>query len=34
MWDRPFEAWPRDAEGRVTMVFGDLDLDALAADAA
>ena len=33
-WDRPFEVWPRDALGHVEGVFGDLDLDALAAEAA
>jgi len=33
-WDRPPEAWPRDAEGRPTMTaFGDLDLDDLLTDA-
>ena len=28
-WDRPREAWPRDAEGRVQMGNAPLDLDAL-----
>jgi catechol 2,3-dioxygenase len=28
-WDRPVEEWPRDEGGRVTMGFGDLDLDDL-----
>ncbi len=30
-WDRPFEAWPRDALGHLQGLFDDLDLDALAA---
>jgi catechol 2,3-dioxygenase len=29
-WDRAFEEWPRDEEGRIAMAGGDLDLDALA----
>jgi catechol 2,3-dioxygenase len=32
-WDRPFDAWPRDAEGRATFVGGDLDVEALLRDA-
>jgi len=28
-WDRPRDQWPRDEEGRIRMVFGDLDLDDL-----
>jgi len=28
-WDRPFDQWPRDADGHVAMAFGDLDLDDL-----
>lgn len=28
-WDRPPDRWPRDEEGRIRMVFGDLDLDHL-----
>jgi len=32
-WDRPVAEWPRDAEGHITGGFGDLDLDALAAEA-
>ena len=33
-WDRPFDAWPRDAEGHVTMAMdGEVDLDALVAEA-
>jgi len=28
-WDRPRDQWPRDASGRIRMVFGDLDLDDL-----
>jgi catechol 2,3-dioxygenase len=33
-WDRPFEQWPRDDEGRPAMAMDDeLDLDALLADA-
>jgi catechol 2,3-dioxygenase len=31
-WDRPFDAWPRDALGHLHGRFGDLDLDALLAD--
>ena len=34
MWDRPFDAWPRDALGHVQGRFGDLDLDALAREGA
>ena len=34
MWDRPFEEWPRDSLGHLRGQFGDLDLDALAAEAA
>ena len=30
-WDRPFDAWPRDALGHLQGLFDDLDLDALAA---
>ena len=30
MWDRPFDAWPRDADGHLTGGFGpDIDLEAL-----
>jgi catechol 2,3-dioxygenase len=29
MWDRPPEAWPRDAEGHLTGFGADLDLDGL-----
>ncbi|WP_210491970.1 VOC family protein [Patulibacter sp. SYSU D01012] len=33
MWDRPFAAWPRDADGHLEGVFGDeLDLDDLLAE--
>ena len=33
-WDRPFEAWPRDADGHAAMVMdAALDLDALLAEA-
>ena len=33
-WDRPFHAWPRDADGHVAMAMdGGLDLDALVAAA-
>jgi catechol 2,3-dioxygenase len=32
-WDRPFEAWPRDALGHLELIFDDLDLDALAVGA-
>jgi hypothetical protein len=28
-WDRPIEEWPRDADGHVVPIFGDLDLDDL-----
>ena len=28
-WDRPFEQWPRDADGHLQGAFGDLDLDDL-----
>jgi catechol 2,3-dioxygenase len=28
-WDRPFEQWPLDEDGRVQALFGDLDLDDL-----
>jgi catechol 2,3-dioxygenase len=31
-WDRPPERWPRDAEGRLTMVTRALDLDGLRAE--
>src|SRR3954454_17298057 len=31
-WDRPQGQWPRDAEGRIAMSFGDLDLDGLRAE--
>jgi catechol 2,3-dioxygenase len=31
-WDRPFDEWPRDADGHVAMSFGDLDLDQLLAE--
>ncbi|MDQ8045484.1 MAG: VOC family protein [Solirubrobacteraceae bacterium] len=32
-WDRPFDEWPRSAEGHVEMLFGDdVDLDALVAE--
>ena len=34
MWDRPFDAWPRDALGHVQGGIGDLDLDALAREGA
>jgi catechol 2,3-dioxygenase len=30
-WDRPREGWPRDADGRLTMSFADLDVEALLA---
>ena len=34
-WDRPWDEWPRDAEGHVEMAMdGDVDLDALVAEAA
>src|SRR3954463_4924069 len=33
-WDRPFDAWPRDADGQVAMSFADLDLDDLLAEPA
>jgi catechol 2,3-dioxygenase len=34
-WDRPWDEWPRDAEGHVTMAMDDgLDVDALVAEAA
>jgi catechol 2,3-dioxygenase len=32
-WDRPREQWPRDADGNITMTFGDLDLDDLLREA-
>jgi catechol 2,3-dioxygenase len=33
-WDRPFDEWPRDAEGHVAMAMDDeLDVDALIAEA-
>ena len=32
-WDRPEDAWPRDAEGRLKMVNDPLDVSALIADA-
>jgi catechol 2,3-dioxygenase len=32
MWDRPFDAWPRGDDGRVTMAFDDLDLERLLAE--
>jgi catechol 2,3-dioxygenase len=32
MWDRPPEEWPRDADGRIGFVGGDLDLDGLLRD--
>jgi catechol 2,3-dioxygenase len=32
MWDRPRDQWPRDAEGRITMGGGDLDVEQLLAD--
>jgi catechol 2,3-dioxygenase len=28
-WDRPFDEWPLDGDGRVPPLFGDLDLDDL-----
>jgi catechol 2,3-dioxygenase len=31
-WDRPFEQWPRDAEGHITFAGGELDLDNLLAE--
>ena len=33
-WDRPADAWPRDAAGRIAMSTAPLDLDALLASAA
>lgn len=33
-WDRPFDQWPRDAEGRAAMAGGALDLDDLLAELA
>ena len=30
-WDRPQEEWPRDADGKLTMSFADLDVEALLA---
>lgn len=34
VWDRPPDAWPRDAGGHIAMAMdGDVDLDALAAEA-
>jgi catechol 2,3-dioxygenase len=32
-WDRPREAWPRDAAGRIALINGDLDLDGLLREA-
>ena len=32
-WDRPPEEWPLDADGHLEAVFGDLDVDALVAEA-
>ncbi|HKY61398.1 MAG TPA: VOC family protein [Gemmatimonadota bacterium] len=32
-WDRPREAWPRDAEGRIAMTTRPLDLDGLLREA-
>ncbi len=32
-WDRPPEAWPRDAEGRIAMMSERLDLEGLLAEA-
>jgi hypothetical protein len=32
MCDRPFDQWPRGEDGRVTMGFGDLDLERLLAE--
>ena len=31
-WDRPFEQWPRDAEGHIAFAGGELDLDNLLAE--
>jgi catechol 2,3-dioxygenase len=31
-WDRPQDQWPRDADGRIAMSFGDLDLEDLRAE--
>jgi catechol 2,3-dioxygenase len=31
-WDRPFEQWPRDAEGHIAFAGGELDLDDLLAE--
>ena len=33
-WDRPMAEWPLDADGHLAAVFGDLDVDALLAEAA
>ncbi len=33
-WDRPTEEWPLDDDGHLAAVFGDLDVDALLAEAA
>jgi catechol 2,3-dioxygenase len=31
-WDRPFDEWPRDAEGHIAFVGGSIDLDNLLAE--
>jgi len=31
-WDRPFEEWPRDEDGRITFADRELDLEGLLAE--